>query len=89
MRRSGVKELEDRHKREERRLRTEELRFGLATVAGRYREELATQPEPAAVAASLAAIQAAAEDLIRNPTEDLALLGLLLRLRPVVSRSGA
>ena len=37
---SGRKELEDRHKRELRRHRTDELRFGLATLAGAYRDRL-------------------------------------------------
>jgi DNA polymerase III subunit delta' len=83
LRRSVLKEQEEHHKREARRLRTQELRFGLATLAGRYRDELATAPDPTPLAASLQAIQATADDLIRNPTEDLALLGLLLRLRPL------
>ena len=37
---SGRKELEDRHKRELRRHRTDELRFGLATLVGAYRDRL-------------------------------------------------
>ncbi len=83
LRKSVLTEQERHHKREARRLRMQELRFGLATLAGRYRAELATAPDPAPLVASLAAIQATADDLIRNPTEDLALLGLLLRLRPL------
>jgi DNA polymerase III subunit delta' len=83
LRKSVLTEQERHHKREARRLRTQELRFGLATLARRYRDELATAPDAAAVVAALAAIQATADDLIRNPSEDLALLGLLLRLPPL------
>ena len=36
----GARRLDDRHKRELRRHRTDELRFGLATLAGAYRDEL-------------------------------------------------
>ena len=36
----GRKLIEDRHKREERRWRTDDLRFGLATLAGVYRDRL-------------------------------------------------
>ena len=38
---TGRRSVEDRHKREERRWRTDELRFGLATLAGEYRDRLA------------------------------------------------
>ncbi len=40
---SGRKELEDRHKRELRRHRTDELRFGLATLTGAYRDRLVAE----------------------------------------------
>jgi DNA polymerase III subunit delta' len=36
----GRRQVEDRHKREERRWRTEDLRFGLAILAGMYRDRL-------------------------------------------------
>jgi DNA polymerase-3 subunit delta' len=41
VKRGGKKALEERHKRELRRHRTEELRAGLTEVAGVYRDELA------------------------------------------------
>ena len=63
--------------------RRQELRFGLATLAGRYRDVLATHPDPTSVIAGLDAIQVAADDLIRNPGEELLLLGLLLQLPPL------
>ena len=40
---SGRKELEDRRKRELRRHRTDELRFGLATLTGAYRDRLVAE----------------------------------------------
>jgi DNA polymerase-3 subunit delta' len=81
---SGRRELIERQKREVRRHRTDELRFGFATLQTRYRDELASgravglhaQPLLAAVAA----IDDANEALIRNPTEALLLNALLLRL---------
>ncbi|MGH9081640.1 MAG: ATP-binding protein [Acidimicrobiales bacterium] len=38
---SGRRQVEERHKREERRWRTDDLRFGLATLAEVYRDRLA------------------------------------------------
>lgn len=69
---SGRKALADAHRRAQRRHRAEELRFGLATLVGAYRTD------PAAVAA----VDAAAEALTRNPNERLLLQHLLLRLPP-------
>jgi DNA polymerase-3 subunit delta' len=80
LRRGLVTELVTRQKRQVRTLRRQEIVFGLATIAGRYRDALATHPEPAALVDGLAAIQTAAEDLVRNPAEELMLLGLLLEL---------
>ena len=41
----GRKQIEDRHKREERRWRTEELRFGLALLAEMFRDRLVAVAE--------------------------------------------
>ena len=41
---SGLKRLEERHKRELRRHRTDELKVGLATIAATYRDELVGEP---------------------------------------------
>jgi DNA polymerase III subunit delta' len=78
---SGRKALEDRHKREQRRHRADELRFGLATLAGVYRDAL-TQDlgDTVAVLRGIEAIDDAAEALTRNPNETLLLQSLLLRL---------
>jgi DNA polymerase-3 subunit delta' len=77
---SGAKLLEERHKREKRRLRTDEVRLGLGALAGVYRDELVVAADPAPALAALAAIQEAAERLIRNPNEELQLIALALRL---------
>jgi DNA polymerase-3 subunit delta' len=74
---SGRADLVARHKRELRRLRSDELRFGLATLARAYRDRLVERGDRAAVDA-LALIQTAAENLIRNPSEALLLQDLLL-----------
>lgn len=84
---AGRKVLADRHKRELRRLRHDELRFGLATLAGAYRDALADRAgDDQANIEAVAAIQAAAEAMVRNPTEALLLQSLLLKLPPLRSR---
>lgn len=78
----GLRETEERHRRELRRLRTEELRAGLAALAGHYRDRLAAGApgDGAAASRALGHIQAVAEDLEFNPGESLALQALLVRL---------
>lgn len=78
------KELDDRHRREQRRVRTDELRWGLATLAAAYRDRAARAPNPRAARHALVAVGAihdAGEALIRNPNESLLLQALLLRLQ--------
>ena len=78
---AGRKELEERHRRELRRLRMDELRFGLATLAGAYRDALAAGGGDARrQMEAVTAIQKAAEALLRNPNETLLLQALLLKL---------
>ncbi|HVE46904.1 MAG TPA: hypothetical protein VNA57_09195 [Acidimicrobiales bacterium] len=77
---ADLKEMEARHKREERRLRTDELRFGLATLAGAYRDRLSSDRHPTEALAALDAVAAANEALIRNPNATLLLQALLVRL---------
>ncbi|MGH9183304.1 MAG: hypothetical protein ACRDZ9_05760 [Acidimicrobiales bacterium] len=82
---SGRKRLEAAHRQALRRHRTDELRFGLATLAVRYRDEMvAAAPgrEVAGVVDRIGAVHAAAEALVRNPNEELLLQALLLRLSP-------
>ena len=83
---SGRKQLEAEHKRQLRRHRTGELRFGLATLAGRYRDALAGDAPGVGAqgcVAAVTAIDAAAEALTRNPNEPLLLQALLLTLPPL------
>lgn len=68
-----------RHKRELRKLRTDELRFGLATLARRYRDRLVDAPD-ADAARALERVHHTARELIRNPNETLMLQALLLDL---------
>ena len=79
---SGRKQLEDRHKRELRRHRTDEWRAGLAVMAGTYRDALVagTMARPDAPAAAVSRIHVALEALDRNPNEALLLQSLLLDL---------
>lgn len=77
---SGRRALTERHRREERRHRMDELRFGLLTLARRYRDQLPTAPRPEPVIAALDAVQQAAEALVRNPNERLQLQALFLKL---------
>lgn len=80
---SGLKELEERQRREARRQRTDELRAGLGVLAGAYRERLASSTgTPAARVAieSVSAIDQLGEDLQYNPGELLALQALLVKL---------
>ena len=79
---SGRKQLVESHKRQVRRHRAQELRFGLATLAGRYREALAGGAS-ADVVAALTAVDRAALALTRNPNEGLLLQDLFLRVPPL------
>lgn len=86
---SGRKELEERHKRELRRVRTDELRFGLAALASVYRDALVAGAPTAhgtpfvsrrGALVGLRALDAAGQALVRNPNEALLLQGLLVAL---------
>ena len=72
---SGRKTLEDKHKREVRRYRTDELRSGLGVMAGAYRDALVagTAPRPDAATRAVSRIHEALEALERNPNEVLLL----------------
>lgn len=79
---SGRSSLIAKHKREIRKLRVDELRFGLATLSHRYRDRLIEASDPAAEG-SVTAIQRAVEALRRNPNESLLLQSLFLDLGPL------
>ena len=80
---SGRRDMEARHRREFRQFRTEELRFGLSTLAGRYREVVVAGDERQGVLDASTRLGAAAEALVRNPNEALLLQALLLKLPPL------
>jgi DNA polymerase-3 subunit delta' len=81
LRGAGRKDLEARHKREVRRFRTAELRFGLATLAGVYRDALVAARTPRRdLVDATARIEAAAVALQRYPNETLLLQALVARL---------
>ncbi len=81
---SGRAAIEAQHKREHRQFRTDEIRFGLATIGARYREQIVASPDdsPAAAMGALDRLRATADSLIRSPNEALALHALLLDLPP-------
>jgi len=93
---SRRKAMEDRHHREERRWRTDELRAGLAVLAGAYRDRMLAaaltsdrggtgRPEERIheLAEAIVAVERAGAELVRNPNETLLLEGLLVRLSAV------
>jgi DNA polymerase-3 subunit delta' len=94
----GRREVEDQHKREERRWRTDELRTGLATLAAVYRDRLVTatdglrdsgsvgaEADSRELVGQVAAIDQAATVLIRNPNEALLMEALMSRLSGLAS----
>lgn len=79
----GRQVVEDRHKREQRRLRTDELRAGLVTLASAYRGRLRPDTPPrelATLTSCLKLIDDVAAALERNPNELLLVQALLLAL---------
>ena len=82
---SGRSSLISRHKREARKLRSDELRFGFALLSRHYRDVLLADSGPGDekhAHAAIASIQDASESLVRNPNETLMLQNLLIQLEP-------
>lgn len=80
---SGRKALDDRHKRELRRHRTDELRAGLAAMARTYRDMIVEHHEtrrPDALIQAVERIHHTIRHLDRNVNETLALQALLYEL---------
>lgn len=77
---SGRKQLEDRHKREARRYRTDEIRAGFAAMSRRYRDDMLTAARPARDITAIGLIAEADRALVRNGGERLQLVALFLRL---------
>lgn len=91
---SGKKQLDDRHKRELRRHRTDELRSGLATLASTYRDQAIsaattgnTRVDIGSCADAVTRIHSALESFERNPNERLLLESLLWSLPNAAGRS--
>ncbi len=87
---SGRKALEERHQREARRYRMDELRSGLAVLAAAYRDALVQAPERRArqLVDAVHRIFESIEALERNPNEKLLLQALLWSLPGVAQRGG-
>lgn len=79
---SGKKQLDERHRRELRRHRTDEIRAGLGTMAAVYRDQLTQQRarDIEAAAGAVQRIHEALEALDRNPNERLLLESVLWSL---------
>jgi DNA polymerase-3 subunit delta' len=81
---AGRPTIEERHRREQRRVRADELRAGFAILAGAYRARLATPGlqarRVAALLGAIDAISAASAALVRNPNETLLVQNLLIAL---------
>lgn len=87
---AGVAEMGERHRRELRRQRTDELRAGLAVLAGAYRERLESAADPTRRKAAIDAIRRidrTVESLEFNPGELLSLQALLAWLSRIASGS--
>lgn len=74
------REMDGRHRREQRLLRVDELRFGLATLAAFYRQHMADGRHPQEAVAAITRIRDAHACLVRNPNEPLLLQALFLSL---------
>ena len=74
------REMDARHRREQRLLRADELRFGLATLADWYRRHLADSRHSSDAVDAVNRIRNAHACLVRNPNEPLLLQALFLSL---------
>ena len=74
------RDMDARHRREQRLLRADELRFGLATLADYYRQHLADNRHGPDALAAITRIRDAHACLVRNPNEPLLLQSLFLSL---------
>ncbi len=79
------KALIDRHKREQRRVRTADLRSGLAALVARYRDALIDGGDPEQFLTAADAVQELADALVFNPNETLQLQALFVTLPPLSS----
>ena len=80
---SGRRAVEAQQRRELRQFRTEELRFGFATLAARYREMVVAELGGEVALEAVDRLSHSTDALIRNPNETLLLQALLLKLSPI------
>ena len=80
---SGRRAVEAQQRRELRQFRTEELRFGFATLAARYRELVVAELGGEVALEAVDRLSHSTAALIRNPNETLLLQALLLKLSPI------
>ena len=74
------REMDTRHRREQRLLRADELRFGLATLAAFYRQQMTDERHASDAVAAINRIRDTHACLVRNPNEPLLLQALFLSL---------
>jgi DNA polymerase-3 subunit delta' len=79
-RKGDLQRLEARHKREQRRVRVDELRAGLAVTVGRYRDALAGGGSHEDFLAAADVVQQLCDGLAFNPNESLQLRALMVQL---------
>ncbi|MXW42648.1 MAG: hypothetical protein F4138_07955 [Acidimicrobiia bacterium] len=72
--------MDARHRREERLLRSDELRFGMATLAKQYSQQMTNKRHARDCVVAIARLREAHACLICNPNEALLLQALLLSL---------
>ena len=85
---SGRKALQDRHKRQVRKFKTDELRSGLATISATYRDALIHDSQQAeAITAAIHRIHKTMSALGLNTNEELAVQALLLHCPSLVTQS--
>lgn len=80
VRKGDLNRIQDRYKRSARRIRTEEIRNGLAVLVSRYRDELANGGDPDTFTTVAEAVQRVGEDLVFNVSEELALQALFMSI---------
>jgi hypothetical protein len=78
-----LKRIEDRHKREQRRVRTDEFRSGLAALVQCYRDQLAAGGPVEDFVTVADRVQALCDGLAFHPNEGLQLRSLLVNCPPV------
>lgn len=74
------REMDARHRREQRLLRADELRLGLATLAAFYRQHIDDEHHSSDAVAAIDSLRDAHATLVRNPNEPLLLHALFLSL---------